>query len=78
MASEQAMLGREGLVNGEHMLGLGLATTALGDGSHGGGINLLTDGRASWAELNAGEKLQIGLEASVAAGILYAIFGGLN
>ncbi|MEE4271274.1 MAG: hypothetical protein V2I67_06355 [Thermoanaerobaculales bacterium] len=70
LASEQARLGREGLVNGERMLGVGLGTTAIGDNDPNGAFIL---GRHKWAEMNANEKFRAGVEVSVLAGILYAL-----
>jgi len=69
LASEQAMLGREGLVHGGHMVGLGLATTAIGDGNPGGLAMAL--GRGKWAEMNANQKIQAGVEASLLAALIY-------
>jgi hypothetical protein len=69
LASEQAMLGREGLVHGGRMVGLGLATTAVGDGNPSGLAFAL--GRGKWAEMNANQKLQTGVEASIVFALLY-------
>ena len=69
LASEQAMLGRQGLVHGGRMVGLGLATTAVGDDSPGG--LALALGRGRWAEMNANQKLQTGVEASIVFALLY-------
>ena len=70
LASEQARLGREGLVNGERMLGVGLGTTAIGDNDPNGAFIL---GRHKWAEMNANQKFRAGVEVSILAGILYGL-----
>jgi hypothetical protein len=70
LAAEHAMLGREGLVNGGRMAGLGMATAGIGDGDPNGSIGLVL-GRARWVEMNANEKLQTGVEASILAALLY-------
>jgi len=70
MAAEQAMLGRQGLVNGGRMVGLGLATGTIGDGDPNGGLALAL-GRGRWAEMNANQKLQAGVEASFLAALVY-------
>jgi hypothetical protein len=70
-AEAEAMLGREGLVHGGRMVGLGMAPTSLGDGSQSS-LSLLASGR-SWSELTLGEKFAAGAEASFVAAILYAL-----
>jgi len=69
-AEAEAMLGREGLVHGGHSLGVGVATTAIGDGSSGLGFLL---GGGSWSELPPGEKFAAAAEASILAAILYGL-----
>ncbi len=64
LAAEQAMLGREGLVNGGRMAGVGLATAGLGDGDPNGALGLVL-GRHGWVEMNANQKLQATVEASI-------------
>jgi hypothetical protein len=70
LAAEHAMLGREGLVNGGRMLGVGLTTSAIGDNNPNGSFLL---GRHKWAEMNANEKFKAGVQVSVLAGIIYAL-----
>lgn len=50
VAADQAMLGREGLVGGGRMVGLGMSSSALGDGT-GGSLGRLMSG-ARWYELS--------------------------
>jgi hypothetical protein len=69
LAAQQAMLGREGLVNGGRMAGLGMATAGIGDGDPNGALGMAL-GRARWAEMNANEKLQAGVEATILGAIL--------
>ena len=69
LAAEQAMLGREGLVNGGRMVGVGLATTAIGDGDPNGALGLALR-RGKWVEMNANEKIQAGVEASILGALL--------
>jgi len=68
-AAAESMLGREGLVGGGRLLGLGAATTALGDGAPGG-LRLLLAGE-TWKSLSLGEKAEVGLEASFVAALFY-------
>jgi len=70
-AEAEAMLGREGLVHGGHSLGVGLATTAVGDGSSSS-LGFLADG-GKWSQLTAGEKFAAAAEASFVAAILYGL-----
>ncbi len=70
-AEVEAMLGREGLVHGGRMTGLGLATTAVGDGSQSS-LSFLASG-GTWSELTLGEKFAAGAQASFVAAILYAL-----
>ena len=70
LAAQQSMLGREGLVNGGRMAGLGLATAGIGDSDPNGALGLAL-GRGKWAEMNANQKLQAGVEASFLAALLY-------
>jgi hypothetical protein len=76
LTAEQAMLGRGGLVHGGHMLGLGLATTAIGDASPGGLGLLMHTG--SWAELSPKERFKSGFDIAITAGILYAVIQGID
>ncbi len=69
LAAQQAMLGREGLVNGGRMAGLGMATAGIGDGDPNGALGMAL-GRGRWAEMNANEKLQAGVEATILGAIL--------
>ncbi|HSN56031.1 MAG TPA: hypothetical protein VLT32_15260 [Candidatus Sulfomarinibacteraceae bacterium] len=71
LAEQEAMLGRQGLVHGGRMVGLGLATTTLGDGDPN--ALALALGRGNWAEMNANQKLQAGVEASILAALIYFI-----
>jgi len=66
---QTSMLGREGLVNGGRMQGLGMATGAIGDGDPGG-LQLLMRER-SWKALTLGDKVKAGVEASFLGAILY-------
>lgn len=69
LAAEQAMLGREGLVNGGRMAGLGMATAGIGDGDPNGALGMAL-GRGKWAEMNANQKLQASVEASILGALL--------
>ena len=69
LAAERAMLGREGLVNGGRMAGLGMATAGIGDGDPNGALGMAL-GRGRWAEMNANQKLQAGVEASILGALL--------
>lgn len=42
LAAQQAMLGREGLVNGGRMNGVGLGTAGIGDGDPNGALGIVT------------------------------------
>ena len=70
-AEAEAMLGREGLVHGGHSLGVGVATTAIGDHSSSS-LRFLADG-GSWSQLTASEKFAAAAEASFLAAILYGL-----
>ena len=76
MAAEQAMLGREGLVHGGHMVGIGLGNAVIGDGSRSG-MGMLLDGRA-WSEMTGAERARAGFDVALTAGILWALLDGLN
>jgi hypothetical protein len=67
-AAQESMLGREGLVGGGRMHGIGLATSAIGDGDPGG-LQLMM--QTKWSELTFSDKLQAGMEASFLAALLY-------
>jgi hypothetical protein len=67
-AAGDAMLGRQGLVSGGRMQGLGLATSALGDGTPGG-LELVM--KTKWSELTFSDKVQAGIEASFLAALVY-------
>ncbi len=69
-AAQQAMIGRQGLVNGGRMAGLGMATAGIGDGDPNGSLGLAL-GRHKWVEMNANQKLQAGAEAGFIAALLY-------
>ena len=69
LAAEQAMLGREGLVNGGRMAGLGMATAGIGDGDPNGALNFALR-RGKRVEMNANEKFQAGVEASILGALL--------
>ncbi len=77
MAAEQSMLGREGLVNGGRMAGLGMATAGIGDNDPNGAIRLAF-GRHKWAEMNANQKIQAGVEAGFIAALLYFMVANAN
>jgi hypothetical protein len=70
-AEAEAMLGREGLVHGGHSLGVGLATTAIGDYSSSS-LGFLAKG-GSWSQLTASERFAAAAEASFVAAILYGL-----
>lgn len=72
LAAAQSMLGREGLVNGGRMMGIGLATGAIGDGDPNGALGLMI-GRHKWVEMNANQKFRAGVEVSILAGLVYAL-----
>jgi len=69
MAAQQAMLGREGLVNGGRMAGVGLGTAGIGDGDPNGALGMAL-GRGRWVEMNANQKLQAGVEATILGALL--------
>ncbi len=69
LAAQHAMLGREGLVNGGRMAGVGLGTAGIGDGDPNGALGMAL-GRARWAEMNANQKLQAGIEATILGALL--------
>jgi len=69
LAAQHAMLGREGLVNGGRMAGVGLATAGIGDGDPNSALGMALD-RGKWAEMNANEKLQAGVEATILGALL--------
>ena len=68
-AEAEAMLGREGLVHGGHSLGIGVATTAIGDASSSS-LGFLLEG-GEWSKLTATEKFAAAAQASFVAAILY-------
>ena len=70
-AEAEAMLGREGLVHGGHSLGVGVATTAIGDSSSST-LGFLADG-GEWSQLTTSEKFAAAAEASFVAAILYGL-----
>ena len=73
-AAQQAMLGREGLVNGGQMLGLGMSNLALGDARHRG-VQLLLDG-TPWGALTPGQQLRTGFGIASAIALAIAAAGG--
>lgn len=77
MAAEQSMLGREGLVNGGRMAGLGMATAGIGDNDPNGAIRLAL-GRHKWAEMNANQKVQASVEVGFIAALLYFMVSNAN
>jgi hypothetical protein len=77
LAAQQAMLGREGLVNGGRMAGVGMATAGIGDGDPNGALGMAL-GRGGWAEMNANERLQAGVEATILGAILAFMVSNAN
>jgi hypothetical protein len=77
MAADQAMLGRQGLVNGGRMVGLGLATGIIGDGDPNGALSPAL-GHWKWAEMNANQKVQATVEASFIAALVYFMFANAD
>jgi hypothetical protein len=75
-AAAESMLGREGLVGGGRLAGLGLTTAALGDGDPGG-LQLLVTGE-SWKSLSPADRSQAGLQASFAAALFYFMVDGTH
>jgi hypothetical protein len=75
-AAAAAMLGREGLVGGGRLAGLGLATAALGDGDPSGLQVLLT--AEHWHALSPTDMARAGLQASIAAALLYLMTDNAN
>jgi hypothetical protein len=75
-AAAESMLGREGLVGGGRLAGLGMATTALGDGDPAG-LELLIRSEA-WTSLPLGTKVEAGLQASFVAALLYFMADSAN
>ncbi len=69
LAAQHAMLGREGLVNGGRMAGVGLATAGIGDGDPNGALGMAL-GRGKWAEMNANQRVQAGVEATILGALL--------
>ncbi len=74
LASQQAMLGREGFVNGGQSLGLGMTTLALGDARHRG-VQLLLDG-TPWGALPPGQGLRAGFGIASAIAMAIVAAGG--
>lgn len=75
MTAAEAMLGRDGLVRGGRMLGVGLGSTAFGYQPSSPTERWLSGTR--WNQLSRQEKIQIGVEATVAAGVLWAVLSNL-
>jgi hypothetical protein len=69
LAAEQSMLGREGLVNGGRMAGVGLGTAGIGDGDPNSALGLALS-RGKWAEMSANEKFQAGVEAGLLGALI--------
>ena len=69
LAAERSTLGREGLINGGRMAGLGMATAGIGDGDPNGALGMALS-RGKWAEMNANQKLQAGVEATILGALL--------
>lgn len=74
-AEQESMLGRAGLVAGNRMVGLGMATAAIGDGDPGG-LQLMM--RHRWSELTLSDKVRAGVEASFLAALLYYMAEAAN
>jgi hypothetical protein len=74
-AEQESMLGRGGLVAGNRMIGLGMSTTALGDGDPGG-LQLMM--RHRWSELTLSDKVRAGVEASFLAALVYYMAEAAN
>ena len=72
----ESMLGREGLVGGGRLAGLGMGTAALGDGDPGG-LQLLVTGEP-WKSLSPADRARAGLQASFAAALLYFMADKVN
>jgi len=77
LAAQQSMLGRQGLVNGGRMAGVGMATGTIGDGDPNGALGLVL-GRQKWAEMNANQKVQAGVEAGIIAALLAFMISNAN
>jgi hypothetical protein len=77
MAAEQSMLGREGLVNGGRMAGVGLGTAGIGDGDPNGALGMAL-GRGKWAEMNANQKVQAGVEAGILGALIAFMVSNAN
>lgn len=77
LAVQQSMLGREGLVNGGRMAGVGLATAGIGDGDPNGALGMVL-GRGRWVEMNANQKFQAGVEASIIVALLAFMVSNAN
>lgn len=69
LAAQQSMLGREGLVNGGRMAGVGLGTAGIGEGDPNGALGRAI-GRGKWAEMNANQKFQAGVEAGIIGALI--------
>jgi len=76
LARQQAMIGREGLVGGGHMLGVGMASSVLGDG-RAQGVELLLSGK-TWSELSNKERFKASVQVTLWAGVLAAIANELD
>jgi hypothetical protein len=77
MAAEQSMLGREGLVNGGRMAGVGLGTAGIGDGDPNGALGMAL-GRGKWAEMNANQRVQAGVEAGILGALIAFMISNAN
>ena len=77
LAAEQAMLGREGLVNGGRMAGVGLGTAGIGDGDPNGALGMAL-GRGRWAEMNANQRFQAGIEARILGALIAFMVSNAN
>lgn len=76
-AAQQSMLGRQGLVNGGRMAGVGMATAGIGDGDPNGALGLIL-GRQKWAEMNANQKIQAGVEAGILGALIAFMVSNAN
>jgi hypothetical protein len=77
LAVQQSMLGREGLVNGGRMAGVGLATAGIGDGDPNGALGMAL-GRGRWVEMNANQRFQAGIEAGILGALIAFMVSNAN
>ena len=72
LGAEQAMLGREGLVHGGHMLGAGMTLQALGGAPATEGLMLPSKERP-WREFSTREKIETVAYGGVLAAIVWQL-----